>query len=104
MVSKNSKLMKIKEKAQAGSFESSDVLVLIEPAEGQKGRDIEISSTVMLQYGESIKAEINKVLDQFEIDDVHMVVHDKGSLVQTLHARVETALKRSMGLQEGTLA
>jgi len=96
--------MKIKEKAQAGSFESSDVLVLIEPAEGQKGRDIEISSTVMLQYGDSLKAEINKVLDQFKIEDVRMVVHDKGALTATLHARIETALKRSMGLQKGTLA
>lgn len=95
--------MKITQKAQAGSFESSDVLVLIDPCENQKGRNIEIKSTVMLHFGEEIRNEIDGVLDEYQIEDICMVVNDKGALPATLRARVETALKRSMGIQKGTI-
>jgi citrate lyase subunit gamma (acyl carrier protein) len=95
--------MDIKFKAQAGSFESSDVLVMVEPSE-TKGREIELSSTVMIQYGEEILKEINLVLDQMQVEDVQMIVSDKGALVPTIHARVETAITRARGLQKGTLA
>ncbi len=90
-------------KAQAGTFESSDIMVLIEPVEGETGRQIDIDSTVMLQYEEDIKATINKVLDELGIQNVHLIAKDKGALTPTIEARVETAIKRSLGIQEGTL-
>jgi citrate lyase subunit gamma (acyl carrier protein) len=37
--------------SQSGSFESSDLIVLIEPKDDHTGRKIEIESIVMLQYG-----------------------------------------------------
>jgi len=95
--------MKITNKAQAGSFESSDVLVMVEPSDA-KGRNIEFSSTVGVQYGESILAEIHKVLDELKVEDVQMIVNDKGALVPTIRARVETARTRGRGQQKGTLA
>lgn len=97
------KKMKIINKAQAGSFESSDMLVMVEPTDS-KGRNIEFSSTVGLQYGESILAEINSVLDEMNVADVQMIVNDKGALVPTIRARVETAITRARGQQKGTLA
>ncbi len=90
-------------KAQAGTFESSDIMVLIEPVEGETGRQVDVDSTVMLQYGDDIKATINKVLDELGIQNVHLIAKDKGALTPTIEARVETAIKRSLGIQEGTL-
>ena len=90
-------------KAQAGTFESSDIMVLIEPVAEGTGRQVDISSTVMLQFEEDLKACINQVLDVMEIENVHLIAKDKGALTPTIKARVETAVKRSLGIQEGTL-
>lgn len=90
-------------KAQAGTFESSDIMVLIEPVDEKTGRQIDLSSTVVLQYEEDIKTTINQVLDRLEIQDIHLIAKDKGALTPTIQARVETAVKRSLGIQEGTL-
>ncbi len=90
-------------KAQAGTFESSDIMILIEPVEKDSGRKIDISSTVMLQFEEDIKKTISDVLDELQIKDLHLIAKDKGALTQTIKARVETAIKRSLGIQEGTM-
>jgi citrate lyase subunit gamma (acyl carrier protein) len=88
--------MEIKHRAQAGSFESSDMLVLIEPAEKGAGRIIELKSPVMLQFGNDIKAEINQVLDKYDIKDVRLICNDKGALSPTISARIETAILRAV--------
>ncbi len=90
-------------KAQAGTFESSDIMILIEPVEKDSGRKIDISSTVMLQFEDDIKKTISDVLDELQIKDLHLIAKDKGALTQTIKARVETAIKRSLGIQEGTM-
>ena len=95
--------MKTIKQAQAGTFESSDILVLVEEAEDNSGRQIELSSPVMIQYGKSIHNEINRVLDRYEIEDIHIICQDKGALSVTICARVETAIRRALGIQEGTL-
>ena len=87
--------MKIIKKAQAGSFESSDILILIEPLNDNSGRKIEIDSTVMKEYGDSIKALINESLDSYKVQNIHLIAKDKGALNPTILARVETALKRA---------
>ncbi len=95
--------MELVQKAQVGTFESSDIMILIEPNTKGAGRDIELVSDVIMEYGDSIKTIINEVLDQFEIADVKMVATDKGALNPTIRARVETAIKRALNQQEGTL-
>ena len=95
--------MKILKKAQSGSFESSDIIVLIEPVTENRGRKIEIDSTVMLEYGESIKKLILQKLDNYSISDIHLIVKDKGALEPTINARLETAIIRASNLQKGTL-
>ena len=95
--------MKPKIAAQSGTFESSDVIVLIEPLSDNTGRKIEISSSVMQQYGASFKKIVVDMLDQYEMTDIHLIAKDKGALEPTIKARLETAIKRSLDQQEGTL-
>lgn len=89
--------------AQSGTFESSDVIVLIEPMPKGTGRKIEVSSTVMQQFGASFRQIVDDMLDQYEMTDIHLIAKDKGALEPTIKARLETAIKRSLDIKEGTL-
>ena len=89
--------------AQSGTFESSDVIVLIEPMAKGTGRKIEVSSTVMQQFGASFRQIVDDMLDQYEMTDIHLIAKDKGALEPTIKARLETAIKRSLDIKEGTL-
>lgn len=95
--------MTLKQQAQAGTLESSDVMVLIKPLKEGEGRVLEIDSSVKIQYGDSILRAINNVLDDFNIKDVHLHINDKGALTPIIKARIETAIKRALGIAEGTL-
>ncbi len=95
--------MKIIKKSQAGSFESSDILILIEPTEANEGRIVEIDSAVQKEFGDKISLLITEILDHYEVADVHLVVKDKGAIEPVIRARMETALKRASNMQEGTM-
>nr|WP_321410035.1 citrate lyase acyl carrier protein [uncultured Carboxylicivirga sp.] len=95
--------MELKVKAQAGSFESSDVLIMVEPQPQGVGRKVELESIVMQQFGDDLLLQIHRDLDAYGIDDIRVIINDKGALPPTISARLETALKRSAGLQTGTL-
>lgn len=95
--------MRPKIAAQSGTFESSDVIFLIEPLPVDAGRKIEISSTVMQQFGNSFRQIVDKVLDEYELTDIHLIAKDKGALEPTIQARLETAIRRSLDLQEETV-
>jgi citrate lyase subunit gamma (acyl carrier protein) len=95
--------MKPKTPSQAGTFESSDVIFLIEPLPENSGRKIELYSTVLHQYGESFSQIVTEMLDQFQITDIHIIAKDKGALEPTIKARLETAIRRSLGIQEVTM-
>jgi citrate lyase subunit gamma (acyl carrier protein) len=95
--------MKPKIAAQSGTFESSDVIFLIEPLPANSGRKIELFSTVLHQYGESFNKIVMEMLDSFGMTDIHLIARDKGALEPTIKARLETAIKRSLNMQEGTL-
>ena len=95
--------MKIINKAQAGSFESSDILILVSPAKEGMGRQINIESGVYQQYGEEILALINQVLDDYNITEVQVNAHDKGAIRPVILARMETVMQRVLNEQQGTL-
>lgn len=95
--------MQITKKAQAGSFESSDILILVEPQQEGKGRNISLESSVYHQYGDKIKAIITDFLDKYEIEDIHLVANDKGAIDTVIAARMETVLQRATETQLGTL-
>lgn len=86
--------MEILKTAAAGTLESSDALVTVEPGEGIT---LDLSSTVMNQYGRQIKETVLETLERLEVRDAHITVVDKGALECTLKARVECAVYRSCG-------
>ena len=84
--------MEIKKPAVAGTLESSDAMVTVEPGEGIS---LELSSSVMNQYGRQIKATVLETLERLDVKDAKITVVDKGALDCTLKARVECAVFRS---------
>lgn len=86
--------MEIRKSAMAGTLESSDAMVTVEPGEGIT---LELSSSVMNQYGRQIRATILETLERLDVKDAHVTVIDKGALDCTLKARVECAVYRSCG-------
>ena len=85
--------MEILKSAAAGTLESSDAMVTVEPGEG--GIELELSSSVMNQYGRQIKAAVLETLDRLDVKNANVTVVDKGALECTLKARVECAVFRS---------
>ena len=86
--------MEIRKPAMAGTLESSDAMVTVEPGEGV---ELDLSSSVMNQYGRQIRQTVLDTLDRLEVRDVRISVIDKGALDCTLKARVECAVYRSCG-------
>ena len=90
--------MEILKAAMAGTLESSDALVTVEPGEG--GIELSLQSSVMNQYGRQIKATVLETLQRLDVADAKVTVVDKGALDCTLKARVECAVFRSCGQSE----
>ncbi|HIQ67038.1 MAG TPA: citrate lyase acyl carrier protein [Candidatus Faecousia intestinavium] len=84
--------MEIQKSASAGTLESSDCLVTVEPG---NGISLELSSSVMNQYGRQIKATVLDTLQRLGVENAAVTVVDKGALDCTLKARVECAVFRS---------
>ena len=89
--------MEIKKVASAGTMESSDAYVEIEPAEA--GVEIRLESVVAGQFGESIRNVIGEVLKECGVDAAKVNVVDRGALECVLRARVETAVRRGKEAQ-----
>lgn len=85
--------MELKHNAIAGTLESSDVLVKIEPADDL---NVSIESSVMAQFGRQIDMTVREVLKNLNIEKANVIVQDKGALECTLKARVETAVFRAL--------
>lgn len=83
--------MDIQKKASAGTLESSDVYVEIEPG---KGIDIFVDSVVQGQFGENIHQVVQQVLQEQNVENASVRVLDRGALTCVLRARVETAILR----------
>ena len=93
--------MEILKSAVAGTLESSDAMFTVEPGEG--GISLELSSSVMNQYGRQIKATILETLERLDVKDARVTVVDKGALDCTIKARVECAVFRSCGASESNI-
>ncbi|EAX48319.1 citrate lyase acyl carrier protein [Thermosinus carboxydivorans Nor1] len=81
---------------QAGTVESSDILIIIAPAAPASGVTIELTSPVSKQYGRQIKAVILETLAAEGVTDVIVTAQDKGALDCTIRARVKTAIARAL--------
>lgn len=92
--------MIILKSAVAGTLESSDAMVTVEPGEGLT---LELSSSVMNQYGRQIRATVLETLERLEVRDAVVTVVDKGALDCTLKARVECAVFRSCDVSDANI-
>ena len=90
--------MEIEKAAAAGTLESSDCMVTVEPA-GEE-LELELNSTVMRQYGAQIRKVILETLERLEVGGGRITVVDKGALDCTIKARVECAVYRSCGVSD----
>ena len=87
--------MQILKPATAGTLESSDLMVTLEP--GTDGIELSLTSSVMNQYGRQIKKTVLETLERLEVKDAKVTVVDKGALDCTLKARIEGAVYRAVG-------
>ena len=90
--------MEIKKTAMAGTLESSDAQVTVEPGEG--GIELLIESSVMYQYGRRIRTVALETLNRLGVTNARVTIFDKGALNCTIKARVECAVYRSNEITE----
>ena len=90
-------------KAQAGSLESGDILIMLNPAEKGSGAVVEVESIVMRQYGNAIRRTISETLNGFGADDINVKAVDRGAMDYVIKARMKAALIRA-GYKEGATA
>ena len=87
--------MEIKKPAAAGTMDSSDCLVTVEPA--SDGITLELESAVIRQYGRQIRKVALETLDRLGVKNAYVRMIDKGALDCTIKARVECACFRASG-------
>ena len=86
--------MEIVKTASAGTVESSDIIVTIEPAE-QDGVEVVLTSSVMAQYGKQIEKVIRDTLSDLGVEKARVEAVDKGALDCTVRARTAAAAYRA---------
>ncbi len=86
--------MNITSVAVAGTLESSDIYVEVEPS---SELELNIESVVLGQFGDEIRATILSVLEELGVKSGKISVQDKGAIDCTIRARVETAVRRAGG-------
>ncbi|MBR3756648.1 MAG: citrate lyase acyl carrier protein [Firmicutes bacterium] len=84
----------MKEKAWAGTMESSDIYVEVVPLAPGSGIDLTVNSVVYVQFGDAIEKTIMETLQSLGIDDMKVIANDRGAVDCTIKARVETAVCR----------
>ena len=87
--------MDILKRASAGTLESSDAYIEIEPNEN--GLDIQLESVVQQQFGDEICRVVREVLEEGGVNAANVRVVDRGALECVIRARVETAVNRGKG-------
>ncbi|MFA7075886.1 MAG: citrate lyase acyl carrier protein [Candidatus Izemoplasmatales bacterium] len=78
-------------KGIAGSKESNDCLITIESSDVKK---IEINSVVGPFFYEQILETVENTLKENGIENVHVIIDDKGALDYTIKSRLLTAIER----------
>ena len=86
--------MEIVKIASAGTMESSDAYVEIEPA---ASLNIQLESVVLEQFGDEIRNVVGQVLQEQGVEKANVRIIDRGALECVLRARVETAVLRGKG-------
>ncbi len=86
--------MRITKTAVAGTLESSDVLITVEPGE-KKGIDIELEGATAGRFGEQIRSVVKETLKDLGVASCRVRLQDKGALDCTIRARLSAAAMRA---------
>lgn len=78
----------------AGTMESSDIIVRIEPKETD-GIELNLESQVKQQYGKQIEKVIRETLSELGVTRAYVDANDKGALDCTVAARTLSAAYRA---------
>ena len=84
--------MMIVKNATAGTLESSDVYVQIQPGEGSL--QLSVESVAANQFGDAIREVVEEVCAQQGVTNANVRILDRGALECVIRARVETAILR----------
>jgi citrate lyase subunit gamma (acyl carrier protein) len=87
-------VMKIQKAACAGTLESSDTYVELEPGEAL---EITVESVGEKQFGQRIEQAVKEVLEEYGVECAKIRIIDRGALDCTIRARVATAVLRAGG-------
>lgn len=98
MKAKEENKMEILKPAMAGTLESSDCQVSVEP--GKDGIHFDLDSAVINQFGDQIRKVVFETLENLDVKNVNIRIVDKGALDCTIKARIEGAVYRSVGQTE----
>jgi len=80
--------------AHAGTLESSDVYIQINPID-EDMVEIELESSVEELYGEMIEELIRDTLKNMKVSYVNVKVQDKGAMDLVIKARLQSAILRA---------
>ncbi|MGL6064881.1 MAG: citrate lyase acyl carrier protein [Fusobacteriaceae bacterium] len=86
--------MELKVKAIAGTLESSDIQIIVEPTT-EVGISINLESVVMGQYEEEIRKVILETASEMNVIAAKIYANDKGAISAVIKSRVQTALHRA---------
>jgi len=91
--------MKLLNNSIAGTLESSDIQIILEP-KAEAGIEIELKSSVEKQFGRQIRKVITEALENLKVEGARVIATDKGALDCTIKARVQCAAYRAAGIKE----
>jgi len=91
--------MNITKSSVAGTMESSDIMITLEPGSGNI--EIDLKSQVEKQFGRQIRSVIIDTLSELQVKSAKVTAVDKGAMDCTIRARIKTAVTRATGENAG---
>lgn len=91
--------MEIKKIGMAGTMESSDISITIEPSK-ESGINVILQSPLEKQFGSQIIKVIKETISSNGVENAIVRAVDKGAIDYVIKARTETALYRALESSE----
>ena len=86
--------MKLITTGNAGTMESNDIMITVEPSDAG-GVQVDLTSSVYQQFGKQIISVIKETTAEYGVKNAVITAVDKGALDCTIRARVSAALTRA---------
>ena len=86
--------MKLITTGNAGTMESNDIMITVEPSDAG-GVQVDLTSSVYQQFGKQIISVIKETTAEYGVKNAVITAVDKGALDCTVRSRVATALTRA---------